>query len=354
MKICYFGDFNPEYARNRVILKGLKENGVEVLICHTTAKGLNGLIDLFKKHRHLKNKYDILIVGYSDSRTMVPLARLISNKKIVWDAFYSIYDSWVFDRKLVKSGSPKSEYYWFVDWLSCKLSNIILLDTNEHIKYFSKTFYIPIPKFLKVLVGTDDKVFYPKEKDENNQNFIVHFHGKFIPLQGVEYIIKAADILRDKDITFRIIGTGQEYNKIKNLAEEFNLVNILWIKKVSYSELTEYVKNSGVCLGVFGDMSKTSRVIPNKVYEAIAMAKPVITAKTLAIRELFTNRYNVLLCNIADSEDLAAKILELREDSGLRNSIAQKGYEIFKEFATPKIIGQELIKNLNQLIGSSK
>jgi len=100
-RVCYFGNFDPNYARNRVIIRGLKENEVEVLFCHTNLKGLRGLIDLFKKHRDLKNKYNILIVGYSDSRFMVPLAKLISNKKIIWDAFYSIYDSWVFDRKLV-------------------------------------------------------------------------------------------------------------------------------------------------------------------------------------------------------------------------------------------------------------
>lgn len=350
IRICYFGDFNPNYARNRVIIRGLKENGVKVLFCHTTLKGFNGLIDLFKKHLSLKNKYDILVVGYSDSRFVVPLAKIISGKKIVWDAFYSIYDSWVFDRKLVKSNSLKANYYWFLDWLNCKLANKILLDTNEHIKYFSRTFNIPSPKFLRVLVGTDDGIFYPRDKSENNQNFTVHFHGKFVPLQGAEYIIRAASILRNEKITFRIIGTGQEYNKIKNLAKELEVTNVIWIDRVDYNELAEYIKNADVCLGIFGNTPKTQRVIPNKVYESIAMGKSVISGDTPAIRELFTDRENILLCLVADADDLASKILELKNNPDLLGKIAHGGYEIFKKNGTLEIIGSELLLTLSGLI----
>lgn len=361
IKICYFGDFDPNYARNRVIIRGLKENGVEVLFCHTNLKGIRGLWDLFKKHRDLKNKHNILIVGYSDSRFMVPLARLISNKKIIWDAFYSLYDSWVFDRKLVKPNSLKAQYYWFGDWLNCKLASRILLDTDEHIKYFSRTFYIPNAKFLKVLVGTDDGIFYPRsaassgeasprEKDDNSQNFVVHFHGKFIPLQGAEHIIKAADILRNEKIIFRIIGKGQEYNKIKNLAEELRLTNVAWINSVDYDELAEYIKNADICLGIFGNTPKAQRVIPNKVYEAIAMKKAVISSDTPAIRELFTDRENILLCRVADADDLASKILELKSGQNIKDKIALGGYELFLKHATPKIIGGKLLQDLKILL----
>lgn len=346
MTVCYFGDFDPEYARNRVIIKGLQENGVKVLLCYTSFKGLKGLVDLFKKHRDLKNEYDVMIVGYSDSRLIVPPAKLISRKKVIWDAFYSLYDSWVFDRKIVGAGSLKAKLYWFLDWLNCKLANKILLDTNEHRKYFSRTFYIPTSKFLKVLVGTDDKTFFPREKDRSNQNFVVHFHGKFIPLQGVEHIIRAANILRNEDITFNIIGTGQEYNKIKNLAEELKLMNIRWIDKVDYHELSEYIKNADICLGIFGDTPKAQRVIPNKVYEAIAMRKPVISADTPAIRELFSDRENILLCKAADDSDLASKILELKNSPVFRNLIAENGYELYNSKATSNIIGKSILEFL--------
>lgn len=145
MTILYFGNFNPDYARNRVIIRGLEQNGARVVYSW-------------------REPHDLIIVGYSDSRWPVPLAWLISlfsSKKLVWDAFYSLYDSWVFDRKLVEPTSVKAKYYWFLDWLSCKLSDRILLDTNAHIDYFIKTFGIDRSKFIRVLIGADDSIFHP-------------------------------------------------------------------------------------------------------------------------------------------------------------------------------------------------
>ena len=163
MTICYFGNFDPNYARNKIIIKGLKENGVKVLICNDRPKGIKKYFKLKKLHKKFAGKYDLMVVGYSDSRLMVSLAKLITKKPVACDAFYSLYDSFVFDRKLVKPKSFKAKYYWFLDWFSCKLAGKILLDTNEHIKYFVKTFKIKKDKFIKVLIGADDSIFYPRK-----------------------------------------------------------------------------------------------------------------------------------------------------------------------------------------------
>jgi len=164
MTICFFGDYDPNYARNRVLIHGLKENGVEVLECHVASDNPRKFRDLIKKHKLMYNKYDLMIVGYSSafSRSLVPLAKLISRKPVVWDAFFSVYDAWVFDKKVVRPHGPKAVYYWLVDWLSCRLADKILLDTNEHIDYFAKTFKVRRSKFIRVLIGADDSSFYPR------------------------------------------------------------------------------------------------------------------------------------------------------------------------------------------------
>jgi len=165
MTVCYFGDYDSEYSRNRVIIKGLKKNGVKVLICHSGLRGIKKYFRLWKLHKKTANKYDLLIVGFTSSSRgkLVLLAKLISRKTIVWDAFTSLYEALVLDRKLVSPKSLKAKYYWFLDWLCCKLADKILLDTNEHIKYFVDTFKIKREKFIKVLIGADDSIFYPRK-----------------------------------------------------------------------------------------------------------------------------------------------------------------------------------------------
>src|SRR3989338_6973008 len=107
-----------------------------LVFLHSLRRVEYAVLFLWRKYHSLKREFDIIVVGYSDSRFMIPFVRLISHrlfsgqagKKIVWDALYSLYDSWVLDRRLVGSGSLKAKYYWFLDWFSCKLADLILLD----------------------------------------------------------------------------------------------------------------------------------------------------------------------------------------------------------------------------------
>lgn len=159
MKVCYFGDYNPEYSRNRVLLRGLRLNNVEVVECHTCKQGWKKYFYLYKQHKLLYHKYDIMIIGYTDSRLIIPFARIITRKKIIWDAFYSLYDSWVYDRKLINPKSLKAFYYWLQDWLACLVSNVILLDTKVHCDYFKKTFFLSKGKCIYLFIGADNEIF---------------------------------------------------------------------------------------------------------------------------------------------------------------------------------------------------
>lgn len=337
MIICYFGIYKSGYSRNKIIIKGLKQNGIKVIECGTDKQGVAKYFDLISKHWKIRNQYDLIIVGFPGQQSMI-LAKLLTGKKIIFDAFTSLYDSLVFDRKIVRSKSLKAAYYWLLDWLSCCLADKILLDTNEQIKYFVKTFKINKEKFIRIFVGSDDEYMKPEQGIRDRDYFLVHFHGSFIPLQGVECIIKAAKVLENKNIKFRIIGT-----KIKEKYKNIKLKNIQFLDDVPYERLGKFLSEADAALGIFGNTDKAKRVIPNKAYEALAAKSAIITSDTAAIRELLADKENVLLCKIADSQDLAKKILELKNNNELKNKIAQNGYILFKEKLIPKKIVKQLI-----------
>ena len=342
MRVLYFGFYDPDYARNRVLIKGLKANGVEVLECRDDSPGLKKFFRLYKKHKAFKNKYDVMVIGFL-GHAVVPLAKMISSGPVIFDAFVSLYDSNVFDRKLAGPKSIKAAYYRFLDWFSMKLADIVLFDTLEQKNYAIKKFGLKERKVKRIFVGTDDSIFYrrePPNADVSGSQFVVHFHGSFIPLQGVDCIVKTAKLLENEDIRFNILGDGQTYPETRRLADDLRLKNIDFMARVGYDGLPEHIKKADVCLGIFGRTPKAKRVIPNKVYEYAAMGKPVITADTPAIRELFNDKDMVLI--EPTPENLASAILKLKDSPALRESISEKAYGKVRSLANPEVLGMEL------------
>lgn len=349
MTICYFGIYDPAYNRNKVFIKGLRSNGAEVIECNSRRNGLAKYFELVKKFRQIRNKFDCLVVGFPGYQAMI-LARLLTRRPIIFDAFFSIYDAMVLDRKIIKPYSPRAWYFWLLDWTSCRLANKILLDTREHTEYFSSAFHLSPAKLAYIFIGADTDIFIPRQQIKKTNDFIVHFHGSFIPLQGVEYIIEAADILKkEKDIVFNLIGQGQEFNKIANQVRKLKLADKVKLRGyVSQAELLDYVAEADICLGIFGNTARTKRIIPNKLFECVAMKKPLLTADTAATREIFSEE-QVMFCQTSNGTDLAQKIIELKNNPSLREELAAQGYLLFKEKLQPNSLAQSLLKIILEL-----
>lgn len=345
MKICYFGDYDPEYSRNRVFVKSLREAGASVVECCDASKSAWRYFRLARKLISFRGEYDVILVGYSLSRFVVPLAKIFGGKPVVWDPLFSLYDSWILDRKLAKKNSVKATYYFWLDKIACCFADGIILDTEENITFFSKTFRVPRKKFKRIFVGTDEEIFHPREQKQNSI-FAVHFHGNFLPFHGVEYIIRAAKILENENIVFNIIGSGQTYARDRALAESLSTQNIRFLGKISYLELAGMLSKADLALGVFGEKERVNRVIPNKIFEAVAMRIPVLTADSLAVKELFTGGASIMFCREQDPEDLAKKILILKNNRKLQEDIAEEALAIFQGKASMKTIGPEILSFL--------
>ncbi len=383
MKICYFGTYEKNYPLNNIIIKGLKKNGVEVKECHIALwekhKNKHGdflkLFSLIKLsvnlavaylklgHKFLKECRNIntVIVGYIGQLDIFWLKFLIlfrKNKpKIIFIPLVSLYDTAVIDRGLSGKKNIFAKLLFYLDKYSFKVADLIILDTNEHIKYICNLFNLDKNKFKRVWVGADEDVFYSKcsspDKGKNypppdkgglgGGKFTVLFFGKYIPLHGLEYIIKAAKLLEnEKDIRFRMIGNGQLYDKITKLSKDLDLKNIDFIEWIEYNKLVNEINKADAILGIFGGTEKSLRVIPNKVFQAIACKKAAITGDSLAIKELFTNRKNILLCENKNEESLKNAILELRDDNRLREKIAEGGYRVFGGGLSCEGIGRKI------------
>lgn len=352
MRICYFGHYDPSYSRNRVILKALRRAGARVVEVHSNASNIRRWLRLLLNG--LMAQFDVMFVGFP-GHTDVPLGWLIASLKrrpLVFDAFLSLYDTAVFDRQTVLPNSLQAKRYFLADKLACLLAKIVLLDTESHIRYFVDTFRLPMAKFRRVWVGADDDIMCPKGMQPSDEDFTVFFYGSYIPLHGAEYIVRAAYLLEamKERVSFIMVGSGQTFRKIFQIAEDLHVWSIKFVGKVPYEQLAEMIGKSHVCLGIFGTTPKAARVIPNKVFDALAVGRPVITADTPAVREVFTHGENIWLVPAGNAEALAEAVVTLKNDTALRHKLAANGHAIFKERFSINAITRDITKIILEVL----
>ncbi len=348
-EVCFFGIYDTSYSRNRLLNRAFEENGYRVVQCRVNPREHHGVSKYFllvrEYSRIRKHSFDLVIVAFP-GHTVVWLARLLFGRAIVFDAFVSLYDSNVFDRKLYAAAGVRGRLDWLRDYASARIADVVLLDTTPHSEYFVRTFGLPREKFLAVPVGSDERIFHPQDTSLPEE-CIVHFHGTFIPLHGVPYIIEAAHLLAEEPLRFRIVGGGQEYARIRKEADRLGLSNVDFVDSVPLERLPGLIASAQICLGIFGDTTKAARVVPNKVFECMAMGKPIITEDSPAIRELFaTDVPPLVLVPPADAAALAAAVRRLLHEPAQLRQLGEAAAAFFKAHLTTRIIVADLLKGL--------
>lgn len=221
--------------------------------------------------------FDVLVLWF--------FARL-RGKKIVWDAFLSLYDTVVTDRRMLSPRNPLARLLWLVERLACRAASRVVLDTRSHAALFASLYGVSPDKLAAVMVGAEREAFTPRRYQAPTGDLNVLFYGQFIPLHGIETIVRAAALGVDKPIRWTVIGKGQEAGKMTRMLEQLPLPRLEWIKWVPYEQLSQRILQTDVCLGIFGKEGKALRVIPNKVFQVLSAGRPLITGDTPAMREL--------------------------------------------------------------------
>lgn len=270
--------------------------------------------------------HTIVVVPYPgnlDVLLLWPFAKL-RGAKICWDMFISLYDTVVEDRRLMNSGSLRARALYGAEWLSTRAAAKVLLDTDAHARYVAELYGLPAQDVGSFWVGVEEHLFTRAQAAPSVDPVKVLFYGQFIPLHGLDKIIEAARLVsEDKDmgpIQFTLVGTGQEAARIDSLVAESGHGAIERIEWVDYGDLPSLIAGSSICLGVFGDGGKAARVIPNKVFQILAVGRPLITMDGPAIREIVAPGKAVRLVPPGDALALANAIIalarELREPYG--------------------------------------
>ena len=341
MKALYFGTYDRTSPRNTQVVSCLRRAGVtvverhrEVWGRHNWSVGLGQLARMARAEgalaRRKEDDADVVVVGYPGHFDMPAAKRTARGRPVVFNPLVSLHDTLVGDRGRFRPRSAAAGVLRAVDNGAFRGADLVVADTEAHAAFFRRTFGLPEERVAVALVGADEPLFRPGWHPP--EPFHVLFVGKLIPLHGLETILAAAALV--PDVPFRVVGDGQLADLLDR--RPANVEHVPWLP---YPELPEAYHAAGCGLGVFGAGDKAARVIPNKVFQALACARPVITADTPAARELLTDGIDALLVPAGDPHALADAVRRVAEDDALAQRIARAGRETFEARASEDVLG---------------
>ena len=275
----------------------------------------------------------IVYVPYPSITVLNLLPKKLRRAPIVADAFISIYDTIVNDRKFLKPGNPVARLLHFLEKRALHRADLIITDTPENADFLHATFGVPRDHLEALPLSTNEADFPYTPYLPNLGRVRVLFIGTMVPLHGVETIAQAANLLRDRpEIEFRLFGTGQNAPLVEKVLSE-QTSRVTWVRDwQTPSALADEIRNADICLGLFGNTEKTQRVCPFKIYAYAYMGRAIITAQTAWVRNATANSAEppFAVVPVADPHALAEKILHLATNPQIRQSLARASRHFYE------------------------
>ena len=146
--------------------------------------------------------------------------------------------------------------------------------------------------------------------------------------QGLEVVLKAADLLKNnKRIRFIIVGAGPERDKLVKMKDALSLDNTFFFDSMPRPELLKIIAGVDVAVIPLRKIDLFKGAIPSKIFENLAMRKPILLGVEGEAKEMFIEEGNAGLAFVPEDEhDLAAKAELLFGDRQLTNNLGENGY----------------------------
>lgn len=277
--VLWWGRSDPGYSRNRIVRKLLRQLGWAIRDFRPLLSRHAG-IEAAIRRVATPDLVWVPCFRQRDAAAAMAWARS-RGVPILFDPLISAWDKQVFER--AKFAEDIAEARKLLAWEQGLFQgmDMVVADTGPHADFFAQRFGLTPDRLAVVPVGAEEPLFQPAPPDRTQQGPVeVLFFGSFIGLQGPEIIVEAAKRYEGPPVSWRLLGAGPLLADCRAAAE--GLSNVIFEPWIDYVRLPDRIHDADILLGVFGASEKAGRVIPNKVYQALACGRPVITRRSAA------------------------------------------------------------------------
>ncbi len=172
-----------------------------------------------------------------------------------------------------------------------------------------------------------------KEHAFKKKPYKLLYVGNFYPEKGIEYFIKAINLLENKE-DYVVYFIGQGFTKeIKRLIADLKLDNIKELGRMSLKEVFDFYKKTDVVVtpSVWDKQPKTA-------FEPMAFGTPVIATDVGSVSSYVKDKETGILVKPGSAKEIAKAIELLTKDNELRKRLVKNAYKQVKNMTVEEQI----------------
>jgi glycosyltransferase involved in cell wall biosynthesis len=246
-----------------------------------------------------------------------------------------------------------------------KSTNIVVI--NQRLKEYIAGLGAPLEAIRVIPAGIDLKRYNPSTTDDrirqhynlSSEDLVLFFMGWIYKFSGLKEV--ALELARSEyhHIKLLVVGDGDAYEELSMIQQQYNLgERMILTGKRPYNEMPEFIAASDVCLlPAYPEEKIMQDIVPIKIYEYMAMAKPVISTHLPGVLAEFGQNNGIIYVN--KPADVIKKAIEMRGNNQLystglkaRKFVEKQSWETITEEFQELI--EEAIKESNYANGQIK
>ena len=247
-----------------------------------------------------------------------PVSRL---KRVPWAL--EIRDLW--PESILTVGAIRNKtIIRLLEWLEMfayrKANRIVAL--TDAFKHYMVGKGIPAEKIDVIKNGVDLSFFKSdvavteaKQRFGVEKKFVASYVGTHGMAHHLETILEAADQLRHRtDIVFLMAGDGAERKRLETMREQMGLGNVIMLGQLPKDTMPALWAATDVSLVLLKKSPLFKMVIPSKIFESMAMEKPIVIGVDGEAREIVEAGCAGLFIEPEDSAALAETVARLADN----------------------------------------
>jgi len=198
---------------------------------------------------------------------------------------------------------------------------------------------IPPERISVITNGADLERYSPLSKENRfreelglNGKFVASYVGTHGMAHALGTVFRAAEKLKDSpQFVFLLVGDGAERDALVKTKESLGLKNVIMLPQMEKSRMPEIIAASDVNLVLLKKADLFKTVIPSKIFEAMAMERPLILGVEGESKSIIEDADCGIAIEPENAEELVGALRKLHDEDGLGMRLGKNGRKCVEE-----------------------